>query len=86
MKNFLGACALAVLALYGSQAGADEYVHGYYKGNGTYVQPYYRSSPDNTVIDNYSFKGNTNPYTGNVGNNYYRHSPSSPYYTGPYGR
>ena len=25
---------------------ADEYVHGYYRSNGTYVQPYFRSDPD----------------------------------------
>ncbi|MFZ3071917.1 MAG: hypothetical protein WA162_01595 [Thermodesulfobacteriota bacterium] len=39
------------------------WVNGYYKSNGTYVEGYYRSSPNNSVLDNYSTKGNSNPYT-----------------------
>ena len=31
---------------------ADTYVNGYYRSNGTYVAPHYRSSPNNTVTDN----------------------------------
>lgn len=46
---------------------ADEYVQGHYRQNGTYVQPYHRSSPDNSVYNNYSTRGNVNPYTGQVG-------------------
>ena len=41
-------------------------VSGYYKKNGTYVEPYYRSSPDNSPYNNYSYPGNINPYTGKV--------------------
>lgn len=40
------------------------YVKGYTKKNGTYVEPYYRSSPDHNPYNNYSYPGNTNPYTG----------------------
>lgn len=47
-----------------SIASADQYVNGYYRRDGTYVQPYVRSSPNNTVRDNYSFEGNRNPYNG----------------------
>ena len=50
---------------------ADTYVNGYYRSNGTYVAPHYRSSPNNTVTDNWSYKGNTNPYTGETGSNSY---------------
>ena len=39
-------------------------VRGYYRSNGTYVQPHYRSSPDGNPYNNYSYPGNTNPYTG----------------------
>lgn len=46
---------------------ADEYVNGYYRSNGTYVQPYYRSSPNGNPYDNYSTRGNVNPYTGAIG-------------------
>ena len=33
---------------------SDVYVHGYYRRNGTYVQPHYRSAPDGIVSNNYS--------------------------------
>ena len=46
---------------------ADTYVKGYYKQNGTYVEPHYRSSPNGTTTDNFSTKGNVNPYTGQEG-------------------
>jgi uncharacterized protein YgiM (DUF1202 family) len=43
------------------------YVSGYYKSNGTYVKPHYRTAPNSTNIDNFSTRGNTNPYTGLAG-------------------
>lgn len=39
-------------------------VSGHYRSNGTYVQPHYRSSPDRNPYNNWSYPGNTNPYTG----------------------
>lgn len=45
-------------------SGGSVYVHGYYRGNGTYVQPHYRSAPDGNFWNNWSTKGNVNPYTG----------------------
>jgi hypothetical protein len=61
---------------------ADQYVNGYYKSNGTYVNGYWRSSPDGNPYNNFSFPGNTNPYTGVTAggnastylNNYYNSS------------
>ena len=44
-----------------------QYVSGYTKSNGTYVSGYYRSNANSTQYDNYSTRGNTNPYTGKVG-------------------
>jgi hypothetical protein len=61
----------------------DQYVHGYTRSNGTYVQPYHRSYGNGTVQDNYSYRENANPSTGSTGSNYYRHDATSPYYTGP---
>lgn len=43
---------------------ADQYVDGYYRKDGTYVQPDYRSDPDGNPRNNYSYPGNVNPYTG----------------------
>lgn len=65
---------LFVLALFGSlvlPTFAAVRVHGYYKTNGTYVQPYYRSNPDHTRYNNYSYYGNYNPYTGKKGYKHY---------------
>jgi hypothetical protein len=43
------------------------YVHGYTRKNGTYVMPHYQTAPNATRLDNWSTKGNVNPYTGTVG-------------------
>lgn len=43
------------------------YVKGYYRKNGTYIAPHYRSAPDKSLSNNWSTKGNLNPYTGKVG-------------------
>ena len=43
-------------------------VRGYYKPSTMkYVAPSYRTSPNKTKFDNYSTKGNYNPYTGKKG-------------------
>ena len=84
MKTFvlLSATILFLFALiFNANAG---YVNGYLRSDGTYVHSYYRSNPDNTPINNYSFKGNINPYTGKVGHDYYRNNPKSPYYSPNY--
>jgi hypothetical protein len=47
-------------------------VRGYWRdsdGDGikdTYVQPYQRSNPDNSVTNNYGYPGNLNPNTGQI--------------------
>ncbi len=45
----------------------DQYVSGHTRSDGTYVQGYYRSSPNAARYDNYSSQGNANPYTGKAG-------------------
>ena len=83
MKMIIAA-ALGLILTAGS-ALADGYVNGYYRGNGTYVQPYYRSSPDGNPFNNYSTQGNVNPYTGQPGtHNPYGYGSGS--YYDPYGR
>ncbi len=42
----------------------DVSVRGYLRSDGTYVQPHMRSSPDGNFYNNWSTKGNINPYTG----------------------
>lgn len=43
------------------------HVKGYTRKDGTYVQPHERTAPNKTKNDNYSTRGNVNPYTGKVG-------------------
>ena len=45
----------------------NSYVRGYYRSNGTYVQGHHRSARDGNVYNNWTTKGNTNPYTGKEG-------------------
>lgn len=42
-------------------------VKGYSRKDGTYVQPHVRSNPDGNPFNNWSTKGNVNPYTGELG-------------------
>lgn len=64
MMIFLLAVFLGVTT---AALASDVYVRGHYKdtnGDGikdTYVQPYHRTSPDNTPTNNYGYPGNYNP-------------------------
>jgi hypothetical protein len=60
---------LVFLSLFFSTAvtAYDVSVNGYTRKDGTYVQPYHRTSPDSNPYNNYSTRGNTNPYTGQTG-------------------
>ena len=54
------------LSLMGS-AFANTPVRSYVKKNGTYIRQHHKTSPDHTQRNNYSTKGNVNPYTGKPG-------------------
>jgi hypothetical protein len=54
-------------------------VKGYYRKDGTYVQPHVRSNPDGNPYNNYSTKGNVNPYTGKEGTKKVSGTSSSAY-------
>lgn len=66
-----------ILMLSIVQMAHATYVRGHYRKDGTYVNGHYRSQPNWTKTDNYSTKGNRNPYTGKRGT-------ASPYRTNPY--
>jgi len=83
-KSFVMFSVVAALSV-STFASADEYVHGYTKKDGTYVEPYYRSSPDNIRDNNYSTRGNVNPYTGQPGTKSGdEYKNSRPSYSNPY--
>ena len=48
-------------------------VGSYTKSNGTHVNSYERTGRNSTQLDNYSTKGNSNPYTGKTGTKYATH-------------
>lgn len=48
-------------------AGAVQKVKGYTTKKGTYVAPHYKQSSNKSKFDNFSTKGNYNPYTGKKG-------------------
>jgi hypothetical protein len=58
--------------LYTPLAEAKVKVRGYVTKNGTYVSPHYRTNPDKKYYNNWSSKGNINPYTGKVGYKNYK--------------
>jgi hypothetical protein len=49
------------------KSSSDVYVKSYVKSNGTVVEGHMRSAPDKTAGNNFSTKGNVNPYTGEAG-------------------
>ena len=83
MKKLL--LAFAVFLFVTPAIAGDVYVDGYFRQDGTYVQPHWRSAPDGNPYNNWSTRGNVNPYTGQRGSvSPYR--PSEGLRRSPYGR
>jgi hypothetical protein len=61
----IGAAALLFGSL--SLATPSHSVAGHTTKRGTYVQPHRQTNPDHTRLNNWSTKGNVNPYTGKLG-------------------
>jgi opacity protein-like surface antigen len=79
-KLILGLLAVAFVS---TALSAQVRVRGYQRSDGTYVAPHYRSSPNSTTNDNWTTKGNVNPYTGAAGTR--NPEPySNPYLPKPY--
>ena len=58
---------MLLLSIFASESLSQVFVRGYYRQDGTFVQPHYRTFPNATTLDNWSTKGNVNPYTGKEG-------------------
>jgi hypothetical protein len=65
MKNFIAAlmCISAGVAV----AAGSHSRSGHVRQDGTYVAPSRATNPNSSKLDNYSSKGNVNPYTGKQG-------------------
>jgi len=58
---------LTLILLISLLANAEDVkVRGYYRSDGTYVRPHYRSKPDGNPYNNWSYPNNINPYTGRI--------------------
>lgn len=64
-------------------ATAQTYVKPHVRKDGTYVEGHVRSAPNNTNLDNYGTKGNSNPYTGQQGTQQPNYFPQQPSYQQP---
>jgi hypothetical protein len=62
--------------------GGPVSVYGYYRRDGSYVQPHYRTAPDGDRSNNWSTYPNVNPYTGKPGT---RSSVAQPAHPGGHG-
>lgn len=51
----------------GHSGGGSHSVRGYTRKDGTYVAPHQQTNPNSSKYDNWSTKGNVNPYTGKKG-------------------
>jgi hypothetical protein len=60
-------CFIIFAGFFIQEADARVSVKGYYRKDGTYVKPHYRSDPDGSKTNNWSYCGNVNPTTGEVG-------------------
>lgn len=76
------AVSLALLVLSATAGAADTYTPGYVRKDGTVVQGHYSTSPNGTKLDNYSTRGNVNPYTGQAGTVDPYRSPNGGYNNG----
>jgi hypothetical protein len=65
--------ALVILLLASTAFAAPVRVHPTVTKQGVYRQPHVRTSQDSTQRNNYSTKGNYNPYTGKAGTKTAKH-------------
>ena len=68
MKKLIKLLVVGITLLFAGAAFAEDvFVNGYLRSDGTHVNSYHRTSPDSDPWNNYSTKGNYNPYTGQQG-------------------
>lgn len=70
MKKVLVSLIVGILVfsiLTPNSVEAATRVRSYIKKNGTYVAPHYKTLPNKSKFDNYSTRGNINPFTGKKG-------------------
>ncbi|MHA8088004.1 hypothetical protein [Aquirufa sp. Wall-65K1] len=66
MKKVILSALFGLISHFSFSQGST-YVNPYIKRDGSTVQGYYKTSPNNTNLDNYSTQGNNNPYNQQQG-------------------
>jgi hypothetical protein len=61
------ASLVSVAGISSASAASSHYVRGYSTMSGTYVAPHRQTNPNKSLFDNWSTKGNVNPFTGKPG-------------------
>lgn len=84
--TFLLVILISLFLLFTTVFAGDVWVNPCYRSDGTYIRGHYRSAPDNNPWNNYSTRGNINPYTGKPGyvDPYRSYSPDPYKYNSPY--
>ncbi|WP_234831260.1 hypothetical protein [Rhodopseudomonas palustris] len=68
LSIFAVATATQANAQYGYGSNSRSHtISPYVNSHGTYVQGSHATNPNNTQMDNYTTRGNVNPYTGQMG-------------------
>jgi len=67
IATFSLAIFVGCVSVAGAFAKSSHSVSGYTRKNGTFVAPHRQTDPDKTKTNNWSQKGNVNPYTGKEG-------------------
>jgi hypothetical protein len=67
MNSALAVVLASLLGIGSAFAASSHYVRGYTTRSGTYVLPHRQTNPNGSKFDNWSTKGNINPYTGRRG-------------------
>lgn len=83
MKTIMFVCLVALLFTSSIASAGSTYIRPYIRNNGTMVQGHYRTTPDSSRLNNWSTRGNVNPYTSKQGtvdpyNGVYNSRPSNP--------
>ena len=66
----LAAVAAVIAPTFAQGTGSSfssSYVNGYTKRDGSYTQGHFRSTKDSSFSNNWTTKGNINPFTGSAG-------------------
>lgn len=84
--SFLLVILISLFLLFTTVFAGDVWVDPYYRSDGTYVPGHHRTAPDSNPWNNYSTRGNVNPYTGRPGyvDPYKSYSPNPYQYNNPY--